>query len=182
MKFFPNVIFVIFLLLAPRSYAAGAPEQLKGKSITVSWTESRQQKNVGWDNFRTVNASHQLSIYISTKGRVFSRQTNSTRAGTGSTEQVAGEGGGGPYATRTPSFSGQNMTVIGATQGGARRTLVDFDANFTSCKARVSTAFESGKTSVSVSPITHQRVEIKSAVTSGESCSMQNGNVLGGPT
>jgi hypothetical protein len=182
MKFLPRVIFILSVLLASQSYAASAPEQLKGKSIVVSWTESRQQKNVGWNNFRTVNASHQLSIYISTKGRVFSRQTNSTRAGTGSTEQVAGEGGGGPYSTRTPSFGGQSMTVIGENKGGARRAVIDFDASFTSCKAKASTAFEAGKTSVSFSPITHQRVEIKSVITSGESCSIQSGNVLGGPT
>ena len=139
-----RVVSIFVLLFATQVHAAGAPEQLKGKSIVVSWTETRQQKNEDWDNFRTVNASHNLSIYISTAGRVFSRQTNSTRAGSGSTEQVAGEGGGG-YAARTPSFSGQTMTVIGENKGGARRTVLDFDAGFSSCSAKAATAFEAGK-------------------------------------
>jgi hypothetical protein len=177
MKFLPCAISIVPLLLATQSYAGGAPEQLKGKSIVMNWTESRQQKNPGWSDFRTVNASHKLSIYVSTQGRVFSRQTNSTVRGSGSIEQVAGESG----ATRTPSFSGQTMTLTGASKGGARRFIIDFDAGFTSCNAKASTGFESGKTKISLSPVIHQYVEIKSVTTSGESCSVQSGNVLGGP-
>lgn len=179
MKSFVSTVFIAALLFATPVFSAGAPPQLKGKSIVVTWTETRQQRNEGGTDFRTVIANHKLAIYVSTAGRVFSKQTNQTRAGSGSTEQVAGEGGG-PGA-RTPLFSGQTMTVIAATQGGARRTVIDFDTSFTSCSAKAGTAFEDGKTKVSMSPITHQRVEIKSVTTSGVSCSLENGNVLGGP-
>ena len=112
---------------------------------------------------------------------MFSKLTNQTRAGSGSTEQVAGEGGNGPYATRTPSFSGQSMTIISENKGGAGRVIVDFAAGFASCNAKATLAFEAGKTSRSFSPITHKWVEIKSATPSGASCSVQSGNVLGGP-
>jgi hypothetical protein len=79
-------------------------------------------------------------------------------------------------------FNGQSMTIIGEAKGGARRTLVDFDSSFTSCSAKASMGFESGKSYFSYSPIIHRTVEIKSAVTSGESCAIENSNLLGGPS
>ncbi len=181
MKSLARAFSIAALLFTTQALAAGAPAQLRGKSIVLSWSETRQQKNEGWTDFRTVGASRDVSIYISTAGRVFSKQTNHTRAGSGSTEQVAGEGGNGPYATRVPSFSGQSMTIISETHGGAGRLIVDFDASFSTCSAKPSLAFEAGKTSRSFSPITHKWVEIKSVTMSGTSCSIQNGNVLGGP-
>jgi hypothetical protein len=184
MKLFHSAA-IVALLFATQSHAAGAPDQLKGKSIVVSWSETREQREEmdhGWNGFHVVDAKHTLSMYISTAGRVFSRQTNAMRGGSGSTEQVAGEGNGGGYAVRTPLFSGQTLTVISENRGGARRAVIEFDASFASCTAKASTGFESGKSSVSLSPITHKHVEMKSVNTSAASCSVQNGNVLGGPT
>src|SRR5215211_4499710 len=120
---------LLVMLLATQAHAAGAPEALKGKSVIVTWTETRQQRHVGEPNFYSVNASASLSVYISTAGRAFSRRTNSTRAGSGSIERAPGEGG----EERRAQFAGQTMTLIGVTTGGAYRTSVDFDPNFTSC-------------------------------------------------
>jgi hypothetical protein len=177
------VISFIALLLAHPVFAAGAPEQLKGKSIVVSWTETRQQRDEtdggGWGDFHMVNGAHKLTIYVSTAGRMFSRQTNSTSLGSGSIQEVAGQ----PHASQTPMFSGQSMTVVGTStnKGGARRTVIDFDTSFSSCSAKVASAFESGKTSISRSPITHRLVDIKSVTTNGASCSIRSGNDFGGP-
>ena len=174
-------ISLLVMLLATQAHAADAPAALKGKSVVVTWTETRQQRHVGEPNFHSVDAGHNLSMYISTAGRVFSRQTNTTRTGSGATEQVSGESGGA-YPTRTPLFAGHSMTMVGETKGGARRTLIEFDASFESCSARVATAFQSGKTSVSLSPITKKYVEIKSVTANGASCSVKSGNVLAGAT
>src|SRR5258708_1144824 len=89
------------LLASISAEAASAPTQLYGKSIRVTWSETRVQRNVGEANFRSVNASHELSVYISSAGRVFSKFQASTRRGTGANEQVAGQGG-----NRVPSFGG----------------------------------------------------------------------------
>lgn len=178
----PLVTLFIAPLLANPVFAAGAPEQLKGKSIVVSWTETRQQRDEkdggGWTDFRTINGSHKMTVYISTAGRMFSRQINSTSSGSASMEEVAGQAG----AARTPIFSGQSMTVVGihTNKGAARRTIIDFDTSFSSCSAKVSTAFEPGNTSLSRSPITHRLVEIKSVTTNGASCSIRSGNDFGG--
>jgi hypothetical protein len=57
-----------------------------------------------------------------------------------------------------------------------RRRPVDFDPSFTSCSARVSLGYQSGKTSISFSPITKKQVEMKSMTASGISCSIRAGN------
>lgn len=172
---------VLAILIAAEAHAASAPEALKGKSVIVTWSETRQQRHVGEPNFYAVNAIHNLSVYVSTAGRVFSRATFSTRAGTGTIERAPREGGGA-YPTRMGLFGGQTMTLIGETKGGARRTLVEFDPSFSSCRARVALVLQPGMTSVSFSPITRKYIEIKSMTASGVSCSVKSGNILAGAT
>jgi len=158
------------MLLATQAHAAAAPEALEGKSVILTWTETRQRRYVGEPHFYSVNGSVSLSVYVSTAGRVFSRRTNSTRAGSGTIEQAPGEGGGA-YPTRTALLGGQTMTLFGETKGGAYRTLIEFDANFASCSARVALGFQSEKTSISLSPITKKYVEMKSVTANGPATS-----------
>jgi len=63
------------------------------------------------------------------------------------------------------------MTLFGETKGGAYRTLIEFDANFASCSARVALGFQSGKTSIALSPITKKYVEMKSVTANGPATS-----------
>jgi len=176
-----RLISLLVMLLTTQAHAAGAPEALKGKSVILTWTETRQQRVVGQLNFYSVNGSDSTSIYVSTAGRIFSRRTNSTRAGSGTVERAPGEGSGA-YPKGTVLFGGQTMTLIGETKGGAYRTVIEFDANFVSCTARRAIAFQSGKTSIALSPIIHKYVEVKSVTVSGMSCSVKTGNVLAGAT
>lgn len=156
--------------------AGAAPAQLSGKSIIVSWSETRVQRGVGEINWRSVNASHSLSVYISSAGRVFSRFSATTRRGSGSNEQVSGGGG-----SRVPSFSGNSMTIVAPSQGMARRIAVEFGDGFSSCTASVIRGKESGASSgFGTSLITGQRIETQSVTTSGASCSLRAGNVFGG--
>ena len=82
--------------------AAPAPAILLGKSIVLTWSETRQQRRLGDQNFQSVNASHNLSMYISSAGRVFVRQTIRTGLGAGSGDQVSGS----PQSHVVPSFAG----------------------------------------------------------------------------
>jgi hypothetical protein len=170
-------VLVLAILPTNQIHAAGAPEALKGKSVILSWSETRQQRHVGEPSFYPYNASVSLNVYVSTAGRVFSRRTTSTRAGSGTIERAPGGTGQGKAL-----FSGQTMTLIGVTIGGAYRTSVDFDASFTSCSARVVLAFQSGRTSITLSPITKRYLEIKSTTINGMSCSIRAGNELAGAT
>jgi hypothetical protein len=166
------------------SYSAAGeapPTQLRGKSIVVSWAERRIQRDEGQKNFRPLNANRNITIYISTLGRVFSRATNTTQLGSGGSDQVQGESSSAHARPRIPSFSGQSMTYyqpMGPT--GMRRLVIDFDGSFGSCTAKASWAKRVGaSTSIDWSPITKRMVEFQSVTMSGETCSVRDGNVFG---
>lgn len=166
----------IALFGLPAIAAAAPPKELLGKSVVVTWSEQRVQRFVGEANFRNVNASHTLSIYVSGAGRVFSKFQASTRLGTGANEQVAGQGG-----NRIPSFSGNRMTMIQPGQGMARMISVEFDSGFGSCNASAVRGKEAGVASgYGTSVINGKRLEIQSVNTSGASCSVKSGNVFEG--
>jgi hypothetical protein len=165
---------VVFLLAGANVAQAGAPAQLLGKSVVIDWSDTRSQRDGDNPEYHTVNGSHTLSIYISTTGRTFIRQVNRTRAGSGRRDQAPGQNG-----SRTAVFEGQTMTVFGQTRGGAQRTVVHFEGGFTGCSATTGLGFQSGQTSVSVSPITGRRVEMRSLAVTSVSCSVRSGNVFG---
>jgi hypothetical protein len=181
-KRFWQLSFLLLLVLLASVKAFAAPAALYGKSVVISWSEVSQQRRVGEENFRSVARNVNMSIYISNLGRVFSRQTNTTRAGTGATEQVAGQPSGSRPA-RIPSFSGQSMTVYGPAQGqgGVRRIVVEFGQGFNGCSAHVAFAKEEGRATFrGTSPITGAQLEIASVTPAEASCSVRSGNVFGG--
>jgi len=149
----------------------------------IAWQESRVQRNVGEAEFRNVQASHTLSLYISTAGRVFSRMTFATRLGSAARDQVSGSARPSGAPARVPSFSGRTLTMFLPFRGvgGMRRVTVNFDESFGSCSAKVIHAKEEGAaTRIGFSPITKKQIEFKEASAAGESCSVKSGNVFGG--
>lgn len=164
----------VFLLASATVAEAGPPAQLLGNSVVIDWTDTRSQRDGDNPEYHTVSGSHTLSVYISTAGRTFIRQVNRTRAGSGRRDQAPGQNG-----SRTAVFEGQTMTVFGQTGGGAQRTVVHFEGGFASCHATTGLGFQSGQTSVSVSPITGRRVEMRSLAVTSVSCSVRSGNVFG---
>ncbi len=161
------------------AHAAEAPPQLRGNSIVVRWNEDRIQRHVGEPNFYPVAASHVLSIYVSGEGRVFTRQVNTTRAGSGGGDQVAGLGKP-DVPQRVPDFDGRTMYVyLPFNKGGMRRATIEFEADYKTCKARVALAREEGATEVlAFSPITKKMVEFKSVKTSTQTCTLRTGNIF----
>jgi hypothetical protein len=165
---------VVFLLAGANVAHGEPPAQLLGKSVVIDWSDTRSQRDGDNPEYHTVNGSHTLSIYISTAGRTFIRQVNRTRAGSGRRDQAPGQRG-----SRTAVFEGQTMTVFGQNRGGVQRTVVHFEGGFAGCNATTGLGFQSGQTSVSVSPITGRRVEMRSLAVTGVSCSVRSGNVFG---
>ena len=171
----------LFALAMTTTAVSAAPAQLYGKSVTVSWSENRMQTTAMSATPTSISAYAQLQIYISDKGRAFSRvsmavtnQRNRTR--TGSRDSVQGEG-----SARSVNFNGNSMTVV-APRGnaGAMMVAVTFSSGFQGCSAHVVTGKSGGAQSTRVrSMITGGEVDIYSVQTSGESCSIQNGNVFG---
>jgi hypothetical protein len=168
-------------LLLPAAAHAGPPKELYGKSIEVSWTESREQRPVGDPNWRTVNGTETFDIYVSEAGRVFNRMTAQTPGGRASGKgQIAGEG------KRSVNFSGHSLTAVwqmgaagGVAGGGATLVSADFDASFNSCSAKVSRGKESPDAIVRVySNIIKHENEVRRHQVGSVSCSIRSGNVF----
>jgi hypothetical protein len=168
------------VLAMTTSGAFAAPSQLYGKSVIVSWTENRMQTTDVSAVPQARTATGQLSVYVSDKGRAFSRVAISvnTPRGTksGNRDAVQGEG-----SARSVNFSGNSMTVT-APRGnaGALMIAVKFESGFQGCSAHVVSGKSGGASSTHItSMVTGRTYDFFSVKTSNESCSIQTGNVFG---
>jgi hypothetical protein len=170
----------IIILAMTASGALAAPTQLYGKSVVVSWTENRMQTTDVSPVPQPRSATGQLSVYVSDKGRAFSRVSMSvnTPRGTRSGQRDAVQG---EASARSVGFHGNSMTVS-APRGdaGAMMIAVTFDSGFQGCSAHVVTGKSGGAASTHIhSMVTGRTYDFFSVKTSGESCSIQSGNVFG---
>ena len=175
-----RISIAIFALTMTTSAAFAAPSQLYGKSVVVSWTENRMQTTDRSPVPQARTASGQLSVYVSDKGRAFSRISMSVHSprGTRSGQRDAVQG---EASARNVGFRGNSMTVT-APRGdaGALMIAVTFDAGFGGCSAHVVTGKSGGASSTKVtSMVTGRTIDFYSVKTSNESCSIQGGNVFG---
>ena len=168
------VVAVFGLFFSQASYAA-APKELYGKSVSITWTETREQRPAGEENWRQVSGSQTLNLYVSDAGRVFNNQSYATRGG--SAERAGEISGAGK---RSINFNGRSLSVLMPWgSGGATRITADFDAGFGSCNAQVTRAKENAGTVTRVYSGIIKRVnETRSAQVGGSSCSIRSGNVF----
>jgi len=195
-----NAIFAAVLSLAPGlAEAAPFPPPLLGKSVTISWTTTRQQRFEGSDDIAFRAFSNTLNIYISSAGRAFSKE-RVVLAGGGGGRRGGGFGGGGGRFGRTAEseqapgdsrsstggnrvvhFEGGALLVDNPLIAGARRVAITFDAGYGSCNARVIFGREGGTGPIRQrSMLSGRRFEVVSVQTSTPSCSVMSGNVFGG--
>src|SRR5437868_15515338 len=84
---------VLFGLLLPLPSRAAPPKDLYGKSVSITWTETREQRPVGEEAWRQVAGTQTLNIYVSEAGRVFNNLSYSTRRGSAERKgELAGSG------------------------------------------------------------------------------------------
>jgi hypothetical protein len=165
------VVFCLSFLIP--ACAIAAPSELKGNSVVLRWTENRVQRYEGESAFRSVSVNLEMSVYVSTQGRVFNKMTSNS----GSSEQVAGRAS--QSAQRIPSFSGRTMTIMQPLQGLARRITVNFDGGFTTCAVSVILAKQSGVGSGFMKAFGTRRLqEIQSSTVNSTSCAVRAGNVF----
>ncbi len=167
------VVGIFALLLSTSPGAAATPGALIGKSITVSWNETRSQRDVGVETaFHPVSIPFTFTVYFGTGGHVFKRMfaVAASRRTSGADDKV----GGGDAAV---SFSGNTLVGTNSFGGAARRIQITFDGGFSSCSAQVVTAKLAGaKTAVVKSIATGGMVEFKSVSSGAASCSIAQGN------
>jgi hypothetical protein len=171
-------------LITTGEAAAAPPKELYGKSIVVSWFETRSQ-NVRRGGLQ----SPTISLYVSTAGRIFTRVfvglgkprwgfAHGGNLDTSSAEQGPGEGPRGAKVSGT-EFVGHSLIMTSVFESGARRVSVEFDDRFTSCQAKAVYGKEAGQSSMRPgSMFGGQAVEVRSIEISGVACSVREGNVF----
>jgi len=163
----------------PSAAFAAAPKQLYGKSITVSWLETRSQRDSqAGPTFKPVGIPFSNIFYISSAGRVFMRTSARSPGGAGSNDKVGASGSNAEGGAREVTFSGNRIVSTTASQGGAgRQVSITFDPSLSSCTAQVITGMPPGKKSVVVKSITTgNTVEFESVSAGPASCSIASGN------
>jgi hypothetical protein len=165
----------IFLL----SPAHAAPQALYGKSVAVSWNETRSQR-IGQDGaFKPVSIPYSVTFYVSAQGRLFTRTTarGGSGAAFGSNDRVGTSGGNGAGDARNATFSGNRLVQNTSFQGAGRHIEVTFDSGFSGCNAHVVTGMPRGaKTAVVRSIASGSNVEFESVSAGAASCSISSGN------
>lgn len=156
--------------------AAAAPEQLRGKSVVINWTEQRRERNPATSQEQTKSLPFVFTAYVSTADRIFNRL--SVGRG-GSSDQVKGSRDQAGFAPRAVVFSGQRMTATNTfISGGARQIAATFDAAFSSCSATVVIG-RGGSGSMKQRTIAGGLVEVLSVNPGAASCAISQGNALG---
>ena len=173
-------------ILLNATSAIAAPEALKGKTVAVSWTEVRNEKVDSLDSeMLSVSVRFQLKVYVSEKGRAFTRMTRNGGPGSGRNPRTynSDQGPSDQNALGTAgnvSFSGQRMMVTRTFSSGARQVSAMFDGGFASCSARIVVGKQTGSGGYLAGRTMSGRNEyIFSSVVSGENCSITAGNEFG---
>jgi hypothetical protein len=156
--------------------AAPAPD-IVGKSVVVSWSESRHLRREGQE--RTVNVSYKLSIYLSSNGRPFTRMAASSGAGAASNDTVGGSGSTLANGARGVTANGHSVSVTGVFGSFAHSVRIEVGQGGSSCAGQVVIGKEAGGGGKTFrSAITGKTTEVLSATPSALSCSVQAGNVF----
>src|ERR1700688_1041773 len=106
-----------------------APKELNGKSIVVTWTEERLERQSSDEAFRPQTRNGEFSVYVSSIGNVFNRLSmlNMRRGKSGAVAQIGGK----------ISFQGHSMSALQTQAGGAPRITATLDQAFAGCAADV---------------------------------------------
>jgi hypothetical protein len=172
----------IFLMVALwPAIANAAPQGLYGKSISISWNETRSQRDGQAGQFRPVSIPYVQTYYISSQGRVFvrSQAKGGSGASFGTVDSVGHDAPKGFVDARNMTFKSNGMVITTAFGGAGRHIDVTFDGSFAGCSAHVVTAMQSGaKTAVVRSISTGGNVEFESVSAGPASCSIANGNAF----
>ncbi len=128
------------LLVSIGTCAMAAPAQLLNKTVRISG--SATVNAVAQDGSRTtVPRTVSRTIYISSKGRIFTRAERRAGRNAETVDRAPGDGGGsGGFR-----FDGNRLIGVGLAASGARQVTITFDPGFSSCTASIAFGREAGK-------------------------------------
>jgi hypothetical protein len=160
--------------VCPVVHAAGAPRELLNKTITENWIIQQTWRDAGGMT-RSAGTPRTRTIYISSQGRPFVRDVRDK--GTNSISNLAPNEKMNPVGgVSSTKFEGRQLVTIDGQIHGANRTLVNFDASFSTCTMTWSAGSSGG--SMRWQFPNGQIVDVLSASGSGYSCSIREGNAF----
>ena len=153
--------------------ALAAPRELYNKTIIITWGEGTMQKT---PDGRTINPTlhSERIVYVSSAGRVFvkgNRNAAGRREPGNQYERGPGEGNQGTLA-----FQGNQLVGHAEFSGFARQVTVSFDANYSSCTAKIVYGKSGGPTTWK--GFDGRTYEIMSITVNSPSCTVRDGNTL----
>ena len=152
------------------------PSQLNGKSITITYTETRRAKPEEGGEIATRKVPFKLIVYASTEGNLFNRLF-AGRSGK-SSDQTRGTKDGTQFSERDIVFDKQKMTVSNTFHSGKGLRTIEatFDEAFAKCTASVVTTIQGEYAKRRL--ITGGHELVYSATASEISCKLVSGNEL----
>jgi hypothetical protein len=179
---FKNLAIVLVVLVFPASLARAdsLPSGLRGKSVNLSWAMSWVTRNLGETTSRSNVSRHNLIIYVSSTGRIFSKRVVTSGSSFNSTMQVGEGAGRGFNALDKISFSGGALTILRHAEatGNATRLSASFDPSFGSCTLSVAYGLSSKLPQLVPHGTFGGTFEVLEASPGGTSCSVVAGNLF----
>lgn len=163
------------LFVSVPAWAGPTPPQARNKSVRLSWTYSGMQRADSGQE-KPFNVAQTRTIYISSEGRVFVKATRSTRSYSKAGSLAPGESRGYGGGTTGVTFEGNQLVGTQVHLSGAAQFRVTFDGSFSSCSLRL--VFGRAGGAYRTKGLDGQNYTILSQSASGESCSVQAGNVF----
>lgn len=153
-----------------------APSQLRGKSVTISYNETRKAKPEEGGEIATRTVPFKLILYVSADGNLFNRLLAGRN--TKSSDQTKGARDLTQFADRETVFDKQKMTVTNKFGGGNGSRVIEasFDDSFSKCSATVVIAVQGEY--VRRRLMTGGFERLYSATTSDITCAVVDGNQL----
>jgi hypothetical protein len=171
---------VVGALVGPGARAQGAaPAELYNKTVVLTWTEVRTQRQEKSGEVKTSTTASQVSIYVSSTGRIFSRfARNSGRRGNQTENSPGAESREGYGAGQHQiGFDGGQLNIDTKMRSGARRIAVSFGSGYRGCRFAITHGKEDGK------ELYHRAMDGKmyfiiSTDVSATACAIKDGNVF----
>lgn len=166
-------VLLAFAATSRTAEAAGAPAQLRGKNLQISWTDNRVEKIVSSGRERPVTQSSNVLVYVSAEGRFFSKFGRTAGYGFVNSNEVSG----GNRNMLSWRAQGGTLSADQHFMKGARRLIVTFDGSFTSCSLRVLHGKETGSANIEYLTMTNKEpVILQSISVTSATCSIATGN------
>ena len=161
--------------VAQTALAQGAPSEVRGKSLHISWTDNRTSRVIETGRVSSGSQSNSVRVYVSDVGRVFS-EFDRTIASRGSDRQsdVSNQG----RAFLHWKISGRTLVADQSMGSGARRFVITLDQNFSTCELSVIHGKAGSKPTRFTRFDDGAKLELLSINVLSTSCSVRGGNIF----